>query len=995
MSKSYGWDARKPTRAVPQPRSRGDECELLDLRGQVLHLSASLPEDIDAFEYKCHRPLPGEVSEEEARLLEQNRPGPEIAATLVGLCGSNVVAGEAPMVPACAVLAKAKQFDDGLLAAVKLLVHKGRLSKAPVLAAVADALAGTAPRPAAAAALALELGGGPSVPPGLRKHADELRDAWRCCDDLGGKALGFYIWSEELRQVYAQDRFLQQQLHDLGSMLLSQSDVDQLRGLVSSDDALHSATAKHEELRRRLCNGFRYSGILAPEPECWYPPCVSPESLLIERIKKDLGFLPEGFDLASEVARRVREGSLSLAPEGDLSGWYSHCLWALEPLLKPDQTPEASKLRMKSRYCEGLETLFASAMALTRETHVMDLALPPGICPAPRRGRVLPKLEVYAHLSVEPLAECYLRRARSYEFVRSVLEDCFQPEELAGVRRLRADGGSAKKPLMDELREMERLLRGLHGVVMHELGFVRPEQPEATKEDEEAARDWLRRFKDDSDVAEDARMMVPVFYDDDKGMWKTPNNEMASAAQWRPLQVMRAHKGAVLTVRFNRPGSYCLSGGSDRTIVLWNPHNGKFVKSYSGHSGDVLGIDVSSDSSRMVSCGFDRQPFLWDVTSGTILRRFRGHDSRVNAVQMNEEGTMMVTGSFDHSAKVWDLKSRSIDAVQVLTGSRDSVSSVVVAPPLIVTGSVDGGVRVYDVRKGTLFTDQIGVPVTSISMTHDNNCILASTLDSTLRLIDVASGSMLNEYRGHTNVKYRVDCCLPCSDAMFFERLDQNPVVHWTSSRTGNLYHGIKRRHSWFRFGANCAESVCGAAVKAVSYVPGVGLLDSVATSAVNGVSNAAEFANTRAGHVLDSAMVAVNSRLGETTPGQVTRSFLRTGEAAIDKLLPGEVPVPRPVGPRLGVIEALEKNADVAYVLHRHVADKSPEAVATQAVTNLAAEVVSVLPERVQGPLLNRGPGVSGAVAAAVGAGSAAVTEVKGILGFSVPPPAAASSSQ
>eukprot|EP00727_Mastigamoeba_balamuthi_P013344 m51a1_g8632 hypothetical protein (530) ;mRNA; f:115895-118580 len=365
-------------------------------------------------------------------------------------------AGEASMVPVCAVMAKAKQFDDGLLAAVELLVHKGRLSKAP--------------------------------------------DIWRRCDDLGGQALGFYMWSEELRQVYAQDRFLQQQLQGLGSMLLSQSDVDQLRGLVSSDDALHSATTKHEELRRRLCNGFSFPGILAPEPECWYLPCVSPEILLIERIKKDWGVLPEGFDLASEVARRVREGSLSLAPKGDLSGWYSQCLWALEPLLKPDQTPEARKLRMKSRYCEGLETLTSLLLR----------------APVLLRGAgVLPKLEVYAHLLVGPLAECFLRCARLYEFVRSVLEDCFQPEELTGIRRLRADGGAAR----------------------------------GTKEDEEAVRDWLRRFKDDSDVAEDARMMVPLFYDDDKGMWnpfpvfaEVYTKQLLDRAQFRNL--CDSHKSA-------------------------------------------------------------------------------------------------------------------------------------------------------------------------------------------------------------------------------------------------------------------------------------------------------------------------------------------------------------------------------------------------------------------------------------------------------------------
>eukprot|EP00727_Mastigamoeba_balamuthi_P010177 m51a1_g5782 hypothetical protein (362) ;mRNA; r:106-3380 len=268
---------------------------------------------------------------------------------------------KALMVLTCAVLAKAKQFDDGLLAAVQLLVHKGHLSKAPILAA----------------------------------------HLWKCGDELGRQVLGFYTWSEELCQVYVQD---------------------------------------------------------------------------------------------------------------------SAC--GLESLLKLDQAPEASKLCMTTKYHEGLKTLFALAMALTRETHVKDLAVMLGICCALRCRPVLLKLAVFAHLSVEPLAECYLRQARSYEFVHSVLEDCFQPEELAGLHRLHADDQSVKKPLLDELRKMKCLLRGLHGIVMHELGFMRPEQPEATTEDEKAVRNWLRWFKDDSNVAKDARMMVPLFYDDEKFMRK-------------------------------------------------------------------------------------------------------------------------------------------------------------------------------------------------------------------------------------------------------------------------------------------------------------------------------------------------------------------------------------------------------------------------------------------------------------------------------------------
>ena len=46
--------------------------------------------------------------------------------------------------------------------------------------------------------------------------------------------------------------------------------------------------------------------------------------------------------------------------------------------------------------------------------------------------------------------------------------------------------------------------------------------------------------------------------------------------------------------------------------------------------------------------------------------------------------------------------------------------------------------------------------VTSLSLTRDGQCMLVSTLDSTVKLIDKDSGEMLNEYTGHKNDSYKV-----------------------------------------------------------------------------------------------------------------------------------------------------------------------------------------------------------------------------------------------
>jgi mitogen-activated protein kinase organizer 1 len=160
-------------------------------------------------------------------------------------------------------------------------------------------------------------------------------------------------------------------------------------------------------------------------------------------------------------------------------------------------------------------------------------------------------------------------------------------------------------------------------------------------------------------------------------------------------------------------GSYCLSGGYDKTIKLWNPYKGTRIREYLGHGYQVLGIAVyvaavrriqgsgcfayhifracgldrrSHDNSQIGSCGGDKQPILWDVSTGTVIKRFQGHDSQVNSIAFNEESTVMVTGGNDQMAKCWDAKSKHYAPIQTLDDAKDSVSCVLIRGHEIMTG---------------------------------------------------------------------------------------------------------------------------------------------------------------------------------------------------------------------------------------------------------------------------------------------------------------------
>jgi len=115
---------------------------------------------------------------------------------------------------------KAKQFDDGLYAAIELAAQHGAGSfagKKALLDAVAHALADATPDVATQTVeAATRLGGGTIALPPRMEEAVAATIAGFDQDALVSKPIGFYTWSPELTAVFRQDRMLQRELKGSG-----------------------------------------------------------------------------------------------------------------------------------------------------------------------------------------------------------------------------------------------------------------------------------------------------------------------------------------------------------------------------------------------------------------------------------------------------------------------------------------------------------------------------------------------------------------------------------------------------------------------------------------------------------------------------------------------------------------------------------------------------------------------------------------------------------
>ncbi len=205
------------------------------------------------------------------------------------------------------------------------------------------------------------------------------------------------------------------------------------------------------------------------------------------------------------------------------------------------------------------------------------------------------------------------------------------------------------------------------------------------------------------------------------------------------------------------------------------------IKTYSGaHGYAVLDLAISTDKAKFASAGEDKNFFYWDVATGRTIRRFQGHNHKINAVDLNKEATVVMSGSYDQTLSCWDLRSNNQEPIQTMKDFKDSVSSIAQTEFSIIAACIDGNVRTYDLRKGHLQTDNLQDPITSVRVSEDQNTYLATCLGGAIRMVDIHSGAVLKEYRGHEHSAFKTEACFESDHAGILCGSEDGSIVHWS-----------------------------------------------------------------------------------------------------------------------------------------------------------------------------------------------------------------------
>ncbi|ONK57530.1 uncharacterized protein A4U43_C09F1440 [Asparagus officinalis] len=306
-------------------------------------------------------------------------------------------------------------------------------------------------------------------------------------------------------------------------------------------------------------------------------------------------------------------------------------------------------------------------------------------------------------------------------------------------------------------------------------------------------------------------------------------------------QEIRAHKGAIRTMKFSTSGCYLASGGEDCVVRIWQVieaeasckcsiENGscdfvdkiKDTKSmlgmkgidaapivipkkvfmideiplqeFHGHTSDVLDLSWSNTDCLLTS-SMDKTVRLWKVGCDGCLKVFH-HNDYVTCVQFNPvDDEYFITGSIDGKVRIWGVTENH---VVNWADIRDIVTSVCYRPDGegFVVGSVTGNCRLYNysgigntMRLESQFCIQgrkksSGKPITGLQFSpEDSQRVMITSADSRVRIFDGVD--VIHKFRGLRKSKSQLSASFT-SDGRYIVSVGEDSNVYiWNYDLSG------------------------------------------------------------------------------------------------------------------------------------------------------------------------------------------------------------------
>ena len=124
-------------------------------------------------------------------------------------------------------------------------------------------------------------------------------------------------------------------------------------------------------------------------------------------------------------------------------------------------------------------------------------------------------------------------------------------------------------------------------------------------------------------------------------------------------EILIGHTGPIWGIAFRPDGKVLASGGSDKTVRLWDVNTRQHIRTFGIDLYHETNIVFSPDGKMLASGGGSDERYsnvyLWDADTGKSLRTFSGHTGAVYDVAFSPDGKVLASANGGLTVRLWNV----------------------------------------------------------------------------------------------------------------------------------------------------------------------------------------------------------------------------------------------------------------------------------------------------------------------------------------------------